>query len=268
MGRGLLEGVAFLEPRHHHLDGDHRVVDEQPERDDQRAERDALHRDAGVLHDDEGDRQHQRDGQRDDEAGAHAEADEADHQHDGDRLEERAGEVADRLLDHHRLVGHEVHADADRQVADDAVHLGVQRLAELEQVGAGLHADRQADRRLAPVAEQRRRRVGVAAGDGGDVAEPEEAVVDPEVDAAQALLGAELAADAQADRARGRPASRPRARWRSAPAASRSPPAGRCRGRRAGGWRIRGRSPRPGRRSARPGRRSARSAPWRAPLST
>ena len=66
-------------------------------------------------------------------------------------------------------------------------------------MAAGLHADGQPDRRLAAVAEQRGRRIGVAAGDGGDVAEAEEAVVDPEVDAAQALLGAELAADAQAD---------------------------------------------------------------------
>ena len=75
----------------------------------------------------------------------------------------------------------------------------VQRLAEFQQVGAGLHPDGEPDRRLAAEAEQRRRRVGVAAGDGGDVAQPEEAVVDPEVDAAQAFLGRELAADPQAD---------------------------------------------------------------------
>ena len=89
---------------------------------------------------------------------------------------------ADRLLDDHRLVGDQMHADADRQLADDPVHLVVQRLAELEQIGAGLHADGQPDRRLAVEAEQRRRRVGVAAGDGGDVAQAEEAVVDAQVD--------------------------------------------------------------------------------------
>ena len=67
------------------------------------------------------------------------------------------------------------------------VHLGVQRLAELEQVGPGLHADGQPDRRLAVEAEQRLRRVGVAAGDGRDVAQAEEAVVDAQVDAAAGL---------------------------------------------------------------------------------
>ena len=142
--------------------------------------------------------------QRHHQPGAQAKADEADHEHDGDRLEQRPSEVADRLLDHHRLVGDEMHPDADRQLADDPVHLVVQRLAELEQVGPGLHADGQPDRRLALVAEQRLRRVGVAAGDGRDVAEAEEAVVDAQVDALQACLGAELAADAQADALRPR----------------------------------------------------------------
>ena len=78
VGRGLLQGIADLQPRHHHLDGDHGVVDQQAERDDQRAERDALQRDAGILHDDEGDGQHQRDRDRHDQPGAHAEAEEAD----------------------------------------------------------------------------------------------------------------------------------------------------------------------------------------------
>ena len=58
--------------------------------------------------------------------GPHAEADEADHQHDGDGLEQRLGEAADRLLDHDRLIGDEMHADADRQFADDLVHLRLQ----------------------------------------------------------------------------------------------------------------------------------------------
>ena len=91
-------------------------------------------------------------------------------------------EAADRLLDHGRLVGDEMHADADRQLAHDLAHCAAQRLAELEQVAVGLHADGEADRRLAVEAEQRLRRVGVAARDGGDVGQPEEAVVDAQVD--------------------------------------------------------------------------------------
>ena len=49
-GRGFDLVVALLHLGDHHLDGDHGVVDQQAERDDQRAERDALQRDAGELH--------------------------------------------------------------------------------------------------------------------------------------------------------------------------------------------------------------------------
>ena len=60
----------------------------------------------------------------------------------------------DRLLDDDRLIGDEMHADADRQFADDLDHLLLQRLAELQQVRAGLHADGKADGRLAVEPEQ------------------------------------------------------------------------------------------------------------------
>ena len=39
---GLLQGIARFEPRHHHFNGDHGVVDQKAERDDQGAERNAL----------------------------------------------------------------------------------------------------------------------------------------------------------------------------------------------------------------------------------
>ncbi len=55
-----------------------------------------------------------------------------------------------------------------------------------------LHADGKADRRLAVEAEQRGRRVGIAARDGGDVAQAEEAVVDPQIDGVKAVLRSEL----------------------------------------------------------------------------
>ena len=198
-GGSLAQRVAGLQPRHHHLDGDHRIVDQKAERDDESAKRDALQRDAGILHDHEGHGQHERDRQRDHEPGPHAQAHEADHQHDRDGLEQGLGEAADRLLDHDGLIGHEVHADADGQFADDLVHLLLQRLAELQQVRAGLHADGKADGRLALEPEQRLRRVDVAAADGGDVAEAEEAVVDAQVEVAQALLRRELPRHPDAD---------------------------------------------------------------------
>ena len=122
-GGGVGEGggfdlvVALLHLGDHHLDRDHGVVDQQAERDDERAERDALQRDAGELHHHEGDGEHQRDGDGDHDAGPPAERQEADRQHDGDRLHQALGELADGLLHHMRLVGDEVHVDADGQVA-------------------------------------------------------------------------------------------------------------------------------------------------------
>ena len=50
-------------------------------------------------------------------------------------------------------------ADADRQLADDPVHLSLQGVAELEQVAVGLHADGEADRGLSVEAEERARRI-------------------------------------------------------------------------------------------------------------
>ena len=92
-----------------------------------------------------------------------------------------------------------MHADADRQFGDDLAHLLLQRLAEVQQVGAGLHADGKPDGGPAIVTEQCLRRVEVAAADHCDVAETEEAIVDAQVEAAQALLGRELSGHSDAD---------------------------------------------------------------------
>ena len=78
-------------------------------------------------------------------------------------------------------------------------HLLLQRLAEVEQVGAGLHADGERDRRLAVEPEQRRGRIDIAARDGGDVGQRKEAIVDAQVDRLQACLRGELAVDPHAD---------------------------------------------------------------------
>jgi hypothetical protein len=90
--RGVGEGrraeaiPALFHLHHHHLDGDDRVVDQQAERDDQRAERNPLQVDAEGVHQQEGDRQHQRDRQRDDGAGAPAQAEEGDREDDQHRF--------------------------------------------------------------------------------------------------------------------------------------------------------------------------------------
>ena len=188
VGRRLLQAFALLQPRHHHFDRDHRVVDQQAERDDQRAERNALQRDAEIVHDEEGHGEHQRDGERDDEAGPHAKADEGDDQHDGHGFEQRAGEAADGLLHDLRLVGDEMHADADGSSVSILAIFASASSPKSQEVGALLHADRQTDRRFAVEAEQRLRRIDIAARDRGDIAQPEEAVVDAQVDARAGCL--------------------------------------------------------------------------------
>jgi hypothetical protein len=81
-----VEYFASRELRHHRVGRRHGIVDEQRERDDQRAERDALHVDAGDVHHGEDDGQRQRYRQGDDEAGTDSQADEAHDHDDGDRL--------------------------------------------------------------------------------------------------------------------------------------------------------------------------------------
>ena len=85
--RGLHLVVAFGQPAEHGVDGGHGVVDHQRQRDDERAQRDALHVDAGHLHDQENHDERHRDGKCDDQAGANAEADEAHDDDDRDRLQ-------------------------------------------------------------------------------------------------------------------------------------------------------------------------------------
>ena len=50
-----------LELTDHHFDRNHRVIDQKAERDNQRAERDALQADAGIFHVSEDHAEHERD---------------------------------------------------------------------------------------------------------------------------------------------------------------------------------------------------------------
>src|ERR1700682_3382060 len=92
-----------------------------------------------------------------------------------------------------------MNSQADRLLSQDLRHFLLQRLAELQQVRAGLHPDRERDGGLAVEANQRRRRIGVAARDGCHICQREEPVVDPEIDRLQAFLGRELTVDTHSD---------------------------------------------------------------------
>ena len=192
-GRGIGEGCrldllhAFLDLRDHHLDGDHRIVHQKAERDDERAERDALQADAHRFHRHEHNCEHERNRQGDHEPGPEAEAEEADHEHDDDRLEERLGELADGLAHDLGLVRHEVELDADRELLCQTFHRLVQALAEGEIVAAVAHVDADPDGGLAVDAEHLGGRVTIAALDLGDVRKLIEATIDPQVEVGDAL---------------------------------------------------------------------------------
>ena len=158
---GLLLVVAAFQAEDHALDGDHRVVHQQAERDDQGAERDALKVDAERLHRPEYDSQHQRNRDDDDGARAQAEAHHAHREDDGDRLPQRFHEFIDRMADRLRLVRHHDRFDADRQVGLQLLHGLLDVAAEREHVAAVAHGNRQAQAGLAVDAEDRVRRVGV-----------------------------------------------------------------------------------------------------------
>ena len=156
-----------------------------------------MQRNACVFHVDEGYRQHERNGNRHHHAGPEAKADEADDKDDGDGFEQRRGEARHRLIDDGGLIGHPVHIDTNWQIRHHAFHLRIQRLAEMQQVRAGFHADCKADGRLAVETEQRGRRIDITAPDRRYFRQREKAVVDAQVDRPQTVFRRELAADAK-----------------------------------------------------------------------
>ena len=199
---GLLLVVAALQAEDHALDGDHGVVHQQAERDDESAERDALKVDAEGLHRPEYDRQHQRNRDDDDGARAQAEAHHAHREDDGDRLPQRFHEFIDRLADRFRLVRHHDRFDADRQVGLQLLHGLLDVAAEREHVAAVAHGNRQAQAGLAVDAEDRVRRIGVLPPHLGDVGQSQDPFAHGEVDGEDVLLGHQRAADPQFDRLR------------------------------------------------------------------
>ena len=107
--------VALCQAIEHGIGRGHRIVDEQSERNDEGTKGDALHVDAGQLHDREDDGERQRNGERNHQARPYAESDKAHGQDDPDRLPQRRHELGDGVLDRHGLIGHKFRFDADRQ---------------------------------------------------------------------------------------------------------------------------------------------------------
>jgi hypothetical protein len=178
--------------RHHHFDGDHGVVDQQAEGDDERAQRNPLKVDAVKLHRHEHRGEHQRDRERDHGTRAQAQADQTDTEYDGDGFPERLHELVHGILDGDRLVGDEGGFDADRQVRRDLRHRCRDVVPERQDVAARAHRDGDSDPLFAVDPEHRLGGVGGPARDARDVAQPNcPAVLRDEVDGQDVLHGPE-----------------------------------------------------------------------------
>ncbi len=170
---------------HHRFDGDHRVVDEEAQRNNKRAKRDALQVNSGELHADKHRSEHQRNRARNHGASANAEADEAYGEHDTDRFPQRLQEIVNRGPDDFRLIGGEMRFNADRQIRLDLGHRLFDVLSERQHVSAGPHCDADSDRGLAVKAQHRLRRIGIGAFDGRDIGQPEDLSVGDEIDVSE-----------------------------------------------------------------------------------
>ena len=149
------------------------------------------------FHDREHDRHRQRNRQRDDRARSEAKTDDADRHDDGDCLPEGSGEFADGGFDDHRLVGDKTRIDAERQIGDALVDRRLHIAAERQNVAAVAHRDGEADRRLAIDSEHRLRRIGIAASDRRNVAQPDQPAVGQEVDVEKVGFRAERAGNTE-----------------------------------------------------------------------
>src|SRR5262249_4947365 len=148
--------------------------DQEAERDNERAERDAMQDETARIHHEKHDRQDQRHRQRDHDPGAPAEREKAHREHDDKRLGEGLDEFRHRAVDYTGLIGNLGHLDAERQLGSDGGHRPLQVLAQRQDIGAFVHGDAEAERGLAALANDEARRILVTALDGCDIAKTED----------------------------------------------------------------------------------------------
>ena len=161
--------VTVLQARDHHLDRDHRIVDQQAEGDDEGAQRNSLKVDAEALHRHEHRGEYQRDRDGHDGARAQAEGDQADREDDCDRLPQGLHKVVHRVLNRDRLVGDWRRFDPNRQRRGDLRHRLRDVASEGQDVAAFADRDGEPDAVMSIDAEHRLGGIGGPARDAGDV---------------------------------------------------------------------------------------------------
>jgi len=144
---GEASGLARIQLPFDGIACHHGVVDQEPERDDQRRDRHLLDVDAEQVHERVAERERERDGEREQERRAPLpEPDQADEYDDRDRLVEADEEQVDLLLDLARLIGGAGQDQVFRKRGPDAGELRVDVGAEVGDLAAGLHLHRHGDR--------------------------------------------------------------------------------------------------------------------------
>ena len=98
----------------HHLDRDDGVVDQQTQRQDERAQRDLVQTDIERRHKEKRYCQHQRNRHHDDQTGTQPQAHQTNRQYNQHRLAERAQKLIDRALYGTGHAGYVFDLDADR----------------------------------------------------------------------------------------------------------------------------------------------------------
>ena len=153
--------------------------------------------DTEVMHGGKGHCQHQRDGQCHHHAGAHTQRKEAHQQHDNQRFHQYLDELTDAGLHRRWLVGYFAQLHPGWQVSLDPLKLGIQRLAQDQNIAAILHRHGQANRILAHKAHTRRWRVIKAATHIRHIADAQGAFADANGEALYLFDRFEVTADAQ-----------------------------------------------------------------------
>ena len=108
--------VALFQPVNHGFHRDHRIIHQQPQRNNQRTQRNPLQGKAGVFQHHKGNAQRQRHRQRHHQTGPQAHGQNRYRHHDDHRFGQGAGEMAHSFVHDFGLVRNLVDFNANRQL--------------------------------------------------------------------------------------------------------------------------------------------------------
>ena len=149
----------------HHFDNDDGIIHQKPQRYDEGPKGYDMKVDAPPFHEEEGSAHHHRDAHGQHHAAPKAQGQET-HRHDDDEgFDEGFREFSNGVIDHLRLVRHQVHVHACREFRFHIVHSGLEVLSQGEVIAAICHGHGDADGRLAVEVHEGGFRIRIGLGD-------------------------------------------------------------------------------------------------------